>query len=235
MDQNIAQLRRDLSTLKKNIKTTEADAVQKTIREYLVANSDIIDRAMAAYGNLSIPQRQALNHEHRVLDSSAISEEFYVIATSPIASARSGIEIDEDEIHMLSRALAYAGFVIDTSGMTLAMQPIEASLPRILTKVVRYERTNNGYVGYFCISGGLTEENKAAFDSLEFRLEPGEEPVARVALSEITPENYRRTATEPYTAQITIPDGTYQTVRSTVGRAGFVVQDLDRSWESKRF
>ena len=114
----------------------EPEKTQDCIRNYLIANSEIIERALDAYRAMPESQRAEMKDQHSELDYSAVSPSFDSLAANPLINAKAGVsvragwKISNDDLHLLDRALEYAKYVTDTSSMELGMQPIEASLPR---------------------------------------------------------------------------------------------------------
>lgn len=119
--------------------------------------------------------------QYTELHYSAIGNSFYGIATGALNSARSwpGL-LDEDELHMLQRVLEYAKYSVDSSGFQLKMHPIIKYLPRFIRKEATVRRGDSDFEVVIDVTGGLKEENEAAFLNLRFDSVPEKGQIARM-------------------------------------------------------
>jgi len=131
-----------LENLIKDLKRIRAFCIRKNLEyvpdigmRYVVGNHDAIAFYLKqVYSKLDQNQRAELSRQHKELDYSAISDDFYDIAANPISDAKQywphplvrafGVA-KEDHIHMVIRVLEYAKYgSLDEYSDELAMSPI---------------------------------------------------------------------------------------------------------------
>jgi hypothetical protein len=144
-DTNVSRILADLYELRGRLRESPSDEMRDRLVRggagYLVMNEALIRQALDAWSATPEDDLKALAREYRELDISASTPKFRAIADSSLRFARDSlmhpetVEMTDDEVHMLARALEYGKYLTDTSGQEVRWSPITLVLEGNLSAV----------------------------------------------------------------------------------------------------
>jgi hypothetical protein len=118
----------DLHDLMERLSSDEASAQNVTVK-YLSANRHHLAKwANAVFASTTEEERAELKKRHQELDESVIGSSFREIALDVLEGLEEEeaglLVIDDDQVHMLVRALRYAKYLLPNANERLANSPI---------------------------------------------------------------------------------------------------------------
>jgi hypothetical protein len=143
VDKNVELVIDDLFELQRRLQQTpeahkeERDRLMEIASGYLIANQQLIERAVDAWESTPEDELQRLQGVHRELDGSATVHSVRGIATQALFIARERersssipllFPISDDDLHMLDRVLEFAKYVVDTSDLSIQWHPVKQLL-----------------------------------------------------------------------------------------------------------
>jgi hypothetical protein len=135
-DEVLSRLLSDLQKVRHVCLEENLEEVPEICVDYLNANRDALEFFVEqVFSKMDRDQRSDLQRQHSELDVSVVTDEFLPIASNALHSAverkKSAIgktifQVDEDDLHMLLRALEYARYCpLDSHHFELRLSPIE--------------------------------------------------------------------------------------------------------------
>jgi len=237
LDKNLLLLFKDTSNFK--LRNDEFRRINcERFWNYLHDNIALIEFAVDAFAKLPNEVFEELREENldNYMTSRSIRKKEEILELPQIIQlhqSTAAAKLDYCSMSTIEepyRRLAYLMYAIDTSRFTLINYPLLSLLPRVVYKKLTIEKTENGNLRYSVhIEGGLTKENIAVFENLNFeRVVDGHmqrEQVEQVSLSknDSTYNGLYIQPDKPFKVSIIVTKESNEATYSIFERAGFEI------------